>query len=303
MSFGGGTKGVGVTVVTDSTCDLDEDMVRRYGIEVVSLSVGFGDQYYRDRIELSAEAFMHRLVTSQEPAHTAAPSPGAFATLYRDILARPDCDAIISIHLSGGLSSTARVAESAARLVDGNITVIDSQNVSVGLGILVLWAARRAVQGTAASMVTNELQALIPNVHLVLAPVTLEYLARGGRIGQAARLVGTLLDMKPILEVDHGMIKAAKKVRGDRHITPGILQVLGERVPHGTPCLIAAASTTPVPQVETLMTALTANYPPVASLRAVAGPVIGTHAGPGAYGAVLCPLTADQVQLWQRTDT
>lgn len=291
---------MGVAIVSDSTCDLDEILVEHYGISLVPLSVAVGDQYYEDRTELTAEAFMQHLVQSRDPIHTAAPSPSAFAALYREILARPECDAIISIHLSGGLSSTVRAAEAAARLVDGNITVIDSHNVSIGLGMLVWWAARQAVRDVAANTIVTELRALIPNLQLLLAPVTLEYLARGGRIGQAARLVGTLLDMKPILQVEHGMIKAAKKVRGDRHIIPGMLKVFGEHIDPGTPCLVAAASTTPVPQVEMLMTALADVYPLVASLTAVAGPVIATHAGPGAYGAVLCPLTPAQVELWNR---
>lgn len=290
---------MGVAIVTDSTCDLDSALLERYSIGLVSLSVGFGDHYYEDRTELSADAFMARLVTSQEPVHTTAPSPGAFAARYRETLAQPGCDAIISIHLSGGLSSTVRVAEAAARLVDGNVTVIDSHNVSVGLGMLVWWAACRAGQGSSAAAIVDELRSLIPRLHLLVAPVTLEYLARGGRIGQAARLVGTLLDMKPILEVENGMIKAAKKVRGERHIIPGMLQLFSERIAPGTPCFIAAASTTPVPQLQRLIATLADNYPMVASLTAVAGPVIGTHAGPGAYGALLCPLSTDQVELWQ----
>lgn len=293
---------MGLAIVTDSTCDLGPDLLARHSISVIPLSVGFGERYFLDRVEISTEEFMERLVTSHDPVHTAAPSIGAMATLYRELLARPGCDAILSIHLSGGLSSTVRVAESAARVVGGNITVIDSQTVSIGLGMLVWWAARRASQGVPGRTIAQEIQTLIPRMHLLIAPVTLEYLARGGRIGQAARLVGTLLDMKPILEVDHGMIKAAKKVRGDRHITPAILQGFEERVAVGTSCLIAVASTTPVPQVELLLSALSGLYRPVGSLRAIVGPVIATHAGPGAYGALVCPLTLEQVNWWQAGD-
>lgn len=294
---------MGIAIVTDSTCDLGSDILRRYAISVIPLSVGFGEHYYLDRVEISTEAFMERLVTSRDPVHTAAPSIGAMASLYRELLAKPGCDAILSIHLSGGLSSTVRVAESAARLVEADIMVIDSQNVSIGLGMLVWWAARRAREGMPERTIVEEIQSLIPQLHLLVAPVTLEYLARGGRIGQAARWVGTLLDMKPILEVEHGMIKAAKKVRGERHITPALLQRFEEWVAPGTPSLLAVASTTPVSHVESLRKELSSIYPPVGWLTAIVGPVIATHAGPGAFGALVCPLTPEQVLWWQHGET
>ncbi|MCL5972767.1 MAG: DegV family protein [Firmicutes bacterium] len=292
-----------VAIVTDSTADLDQALLTQYQITTIPLSVAIGETYYLDRVELTPTQFMDRLTHTREPVRTAAPAPGAFATVYRELLAQEGVDSIVSIHLSGGLSFTVRAAQAGARLVNGDITVIDSQNASVGCGLLVWWAARRAQRGATQGQIVSEVQALVPKIQLLFAPVTLEYLARGGRIGQAARLIGTMLDMKPILEVDHGIIKAAKKVRGVRHIIPAMIQLFGERITEGSDCLLAIVSTTPVPELDQLSHMLSENYHIVAELRAEAGPVIGAHAGPGAFGAILCPLETAEVVQWNQTES
>ncbi len=291
---------MGVAIVADSTCDLDPLFLKRHHVTTVPLSVGLGDQYYQDRVEIMPAEFMARMLSTSEPARTAAPAPGAFALTYRELLSKESIDAIVSIHLSGGLSFTVRAAQAGARLVEGDITVLDGQNASVGTGLLVWWAAVRASQGTDAATIATEVQDLAGKVQLLFGPVTLEYLARGGRIGQAARLIGTLLDMKPILEVDHGIIKAAKKVRGVRHLIPSMIQLFSERIPLGTDCLVAVASTTPTPEVDQLSSLLADNYNVVDEIRAEAGPVIAAHVGPGAFGAVVCPLTPSQVVQWRQ---
>ncbi|MCY0880330.1 MAG: DegV family protein, partial [Firmicutes bacterium] len=227
-----------VAIVTDSTTDLSRQWLEQHGVRSVPLLVEMGGETYRDRIDLSAEDFLRQLPRLVELPHTAAPSPAAFREVYEAAF-QDGFDAICSIHLASGLSSTVRSAEMAARMVDGPVSVIDGESASLGTGLLVWWAVERARQGAGLAQVTGELTALKSRLFALAAPVTLEYLARGGRIGQAARLVGTILDMKPILLLEHGHFRPARKVRGERQIAAAMLASAAERLPEGTPVLAA----------------------------------------------------------------
>ena len=275
-----------VAVVTDSTADLSADWLSRHGVSMVPLTVTFNGRSYQDRVELDPLDFLGKLPDLSEPPKTSAPAPGAFVRVYTECLNQGK-DGILSIHLAQGLSGTVRCAEVAARMVDGPIRVIDGESASLGTGLLVWWASCRAALGLDLETLADEVQQLKEKLFALTAPVTLEYLARGGRIGQAARLLGTLLDMKPVLVLEHGTFRPERKVRGERQIVPALLASLKSRIEPGRPILAAMGHSG---NTQALKEAVAEGWRVVGWLDGVIGPVISSHIGPGAYGLIALPL-------------
>ncbi len=286
-----------VAIVTDSTADLTRAWLEAAHVSMVPLLVEYADESYRDRIDLDPEEFLKQLPDMKVTPHTAAPSPGAFREVYEACF-KNGADGVLSIHLGGGLSSTVRSAEVAARMVNGPVHVVDGESASLGTGLLVWWAQRRAERGASLEELAQEVEALKQRLCVLAAPVTLEYLARGGRIGQAARLVGTLLDMKPILLLEKGSFRPARKVRGERQIAPAMLSFAADRIPEGTPMLAALGHSGNRAAHQALIDAVNARFEVLGWLDGVIGPVISSHVGPGAYGIILLPLNEAEKALW-----
>lgn len=287
-----------VGVVTDSTADLAPDFMARWGIRWVPLEVHVGSKTYRDRVEIDPPEFVRVLRTEPALPRTSAPSAGSFVSVYNQLF-HEGIGAVISIHISGALSSTVRSAEMAARMADGPVTVIDSHSASLGLGLMVWWAAVRARAGAGVEQIAAEVERLTAKVRLLCAPLTLEYLARGGRIGQAARLIGTVLDTKPVLAVEHGTFRAFRKVRGERQIVPAIVQGMLQDVPAASTVLAAVAHSDNEAGAAALDRELRRHYNVVGALSGMVGPAIAAHVGPGAFGAILCPLTREDASIWE----
>lgn len=278
-----------VAVVTDSTADLSAEFMERHAISMVPLTIEVDGQSYRDRIELDAVEFLSVLPGLAELPKTAAPAPGVFREVYQERLSA-GASGVLSIHLAGGLSATVRSAQTACRMVDGPVAVVDGESASLGTGLLVWWAALRAAQGIDLETLRAEVEGLKTRLFALTAPVTLEYLARGGRIGQAARLVGTMLDMKPILLLERGIFRPERKVRGERQIVPALNAALAQKVPEGTPMLAALGHSGQTDRHQALVKAVNARYKVLGWLDGVIGPVISAHVGPGAYGLIALPL-------------
>ncbi len=203
-----------VRVVTDSACDLPDDTVAELGIEIVPLSVRFGDQEYVDRRDLTPAAFYDMLASSQVHPETAAPSPGMFEAAFRKLLDE-GADAVVCINLSGGLSATMQSAQNGAAVLGAgaDIRLIDSRSVSWGLGSQVLAAARAAADGATVDEVVAAVEEMIPRTRVYCTVDTLEHLKKGGRIGNAQALLGTLLSIKPVIDVSSGVVEEAGKPR------------------------------------------------------------------------------------------
>jgi DegV family protein with EDD domain len=287
-----------IAVVTDSTADLPAAFVHRYGVRVVPLTVEMEGRVYRDGVDLDAEAFLERLPALRDIPHTAAPSPGAFGETYRAAL-EAGADGVVSIHLARGLSATVTAAETAAAMMGDRVVVIDGGSASLGTGLLVWWAVQRAMSGASTAVICEELEQLKGRLFALTAPITLEYLARGGRIGQAARWVGTLLDMKPVLLLQHGAFRPERRVRGERHIIPALLAAVAERVSPGTPLLAALGHSGHRERYAALEQGLRNRYEVLGWLDGVIGPAISAHVGPGAFGVIVLPLTHEEAQLWK----
>lgn len=271
---------MGVRVVTDSACDLPDDLIERDGIEVVPLTIRFGKEELVDRKELSTDEFWRRLADSDVLPETSAPSAGAFEAAFRRLIA-DGATGIVCINLSSKLSATMQSAQVAAQAVqpDCPVVVVDSLMVSMGLGSLCLTAARRAADG-------DSLESIVANVtdrrnrsKLYGTLDTLEFLKKGGRVGNTRALLGSMLAIKPVLEVRDGEVEEAGKVR----TRSKALRLLVDRVKQG-PFENLAVLHGNAPDLDELLDLLEPLAPENEIVVGQIGPVIGTHAGPRVIG-------------------
>jgi DegV family protein with EDD domain len=265
-----------VKVVTDSACDLDDSVVADLGIAVVPLSIRFGSDEYVDRVTLSPKEFYDKMAASSTLPETAAPSPGAFETAFREAL-DGGADGVVCINLSGALSATIQSAQNAARsLGDAPIRIIDSRSVTAGLGTQVLEAARAARAGKSLDAVVALVDGMVPRTRVFGTLDTLDNLKKGGRVGGAQALLGQLLSIKPMIEVRDGVVEEAGKPR-----TRGkaIKQLVEKVRSHGDiehVCVMHGLA----PDVDELVAQL-ADYTPTVG---IIGATIGTHGGPRVLG-------------------
>jgi DegV family protein with EDD domain len=271
---------MGVRVVTDSSCDLPPNLIEVYGIEVVPLTIRFGTEELVDREELEPAEFWTRLTSSDALPETSAPSAGAFEARFRGLIQR-GATGIISINLSSRLSATMQAAQVAANAVRDECptVVIDSRTVSMGLGALCLTAARRAADGGKLEEIVEDVISRRDRTRLFGALDTLEFLKRGGRIGNARALLGSMLSIKPIVEVRDGVVEESGKVR----TRSKALAALAERVKQ-QPVDTCAVLHGQAPDVDDLLDLLDPVFPRDEIVTGLVGPVIGTHAGPGVIG-------------------
>src|SRR5688572_4269024 len=271
---------MGVRVVTDSACDLPRHLTDAYGIEVVPLTIRFGDEELIDLVELEPAEFWTRLRSSDALPETSAPSAGAFEARFRDLIHR-GASGIISINLSSRLSATMQAAQVAANSVrdDCPTVVIDSRTVSMGLGALCLTAARRAADGSKLEEIVEDVISRRDRTRLFGALDTLEFLKRGGRIGNARALLGSMLSIKPIVEVRDGVVEESGKVR----TRSKALAALADRV-KAQPVETCAVLHGQATDVDELLDLLDPVFPRDEIVTGLVGPVIGTHAGPGVIG-------------------
>jgi DegV family protein with EDD domain len=202
-----------VGIVTDSSCDLPEDLVETWGIEVVPLSIRFGDEELTDREQLTTAEFWARCAASSELPSTAAPSPGRFEESYRRLVEQ-GVTGILVVTISGALSATMQSAELAARsLTDVDVRVVDSRTVSLGLGTIAVACAEAAASGSDLAAVEALATELVGRTRVFGALDTLDNLRKGGRIGNAKALLATALNIKPIIEVAGGIVEQHGKQR------------------------------------------------------------------------------------------
>jgi DegV family protein with EDD domain len=279
-----------IALVTDSTCDLPQQMLAEYNIRVVPLNVIFGDENYLDGVTLSPEQFFAMLKTSSHHPGTSQPAPGNFAALYEQLLGK--YDQILSIHLSGDLSGTFQSAEMARDMFpDADITVFDTRSASIGLGWVVLLAARAIQAGKSLPEVLSICRAASEQQHILLTVESLEWLHRNGRIGTASVLLGGLLNVRPILHVDDGVIAAHGKVRGKlEKVMSRMLEAMQEFVSTDKPVYLGVVHAERPELAEKLAELVAARYRVQEQLITTVGAVIGVNTGPGTLGFVLVPV-------------
>jgi DegV family protein with EDD domain len=271
-------------VVIDSTADFPEAAQRFPNFRVVPLYVRFGDESFKDYVEITTERFYERLATAAEPPTTSQPTPGDFASVYEELA--PSYERILSLQISSTLSGTFASAEAAAGMAgDGKVRVIDSRTVSASLAMLALGVQRRLEAGTT----DDEIDAYVERyrrLHRLLFTVnTLEYLAKGGRIGRAAALAGNLLNVKPILTIRDGEVVPLKKVRGNHKAFTEFKELFVASSTDSEGLKVGIAHANAPERVEALRTMVVHERPRAQiEIATTLGAVVGTHAGPGTVG-------------------
>lgn len=273
----------GVRVVTDSSCDLPVELTDELGIAVVPLTIRFGDEEFVDRRDLTSAQFWARCASSPVLPETAAPAPGAFEDAYRQAAA-DGAEGVVCITLSSKLSATFQSAQLAAKALAGDlrVEVIDSRSVTMGLGVLCVQAARLAREGKRIDEIVAVVRDAVSRTRVFGALDTLDNLRKGGRIGNAQALLGSMLSIKPIIEIVDGLVESESKQRTRSRA----LSYLVEKVRGAGEIENLAVMHGDAPDVEEFLDKLGAFYPREQIIVGEIGAVIGTHSGPRVIGVV-----------------
>ncbi len=271
----------GVRIVTDSACDLRPEVAAEQGISVVPLSIRFGPDEYTDRLQLTVEDFYDKMAASEALPETAAPAPGAFAEAF-SAAADDGADAVVCINLSSELSATMQSATAAAADLQDRLEVIvfDSRSITMGVGTMALEAARAAADGADAASIVSMLEDVRERTRVFGALDTLDNLKKGGRIGGAQALIGTMLSIKPMVDISTGKVEEAGKHRTRRKS----LLALRDRVVADGDVEHLAVMHARATDIDQFLDLLAERYPRDQITVDLIGPVIGTHAGPGTIG-------------------
>ena len=274
-----------IRVVTDSACDIPEEIARRLSIDIVSLTIRFGDEEFIDRVDLSPEAFWAKCKASKTLPETAAPSPGAFHDAYERAQA-DGCDGVIVLTLSALLSATNQSAVLGAEGLSGlPVRVVDTKAVSMAQGLLVIDVAELAAGGSGLDALVAHAESLVARVGVVAMLDTLEHLIKGGRVGGARALLGQVLSIKRLLELKDGVVAEAGRQRTRSKALVAIADVAKSHAPLKRFALVHGASGE-VANLEALVAGVVTENPIIVTDM---GPVVGTHGGPGIIG--LCWMT------------
>jgi DegV family protein with EDD domain len=270
-------------IVLDSTADFPEAPERFPNWRVVPLYVRFGDESFRDYVELSPQAFYARLRTAAETPSTSQPTPGDFLGVYEEL---GTYERILSVHIAAKLSGTIESARAAGRELGGErVRTIDSESASAAIAMLGLAIQRRLERGTTDEEVDALVERYRREASLLFTVDTLEYLARGGRIGKARAWAGELLNIKPILSIEDGEVLPIKRVRGNRKAFLEFASAFESGNADRSSLRVGIAHAEAPEKAEALRE-LVRDRRPAAKIEMVTtlGPVVGAHAGPGTVG-------------------
>jgi DegV family protein with EDD domain len=268
-----------VKIVTDSSADLPEELVKALGITVVPLYVRFGDEVLRDRVDISEDEFYQRLTEGSVHPSTTQPSPQDFVDVYQKLA--KGADGIVSIHISAKLSGTCSSALQAKGMVakECSVEVVDSETLSMALGLIVIAAARAAKAGKSLDEVEAVARQTMPEIRLLALLDTLKYLMLGGRIGKAKALLGSILNVKPILTLKDGEVVPGGQVRTRAKGLDRLFEFVQSTA--NIQELAVVHSTTP-DEAEALAERIGEVYDRKKIIMSRLGPVLGVHIGPAA---------------------
>lgn len=275
-----------VAIFTDSASDMDPAEAAASGITIIPLLVTFGTQEFKAGVDLTTAEFWERMTAPEAPfPKTAASSPGDFKEAYEQAFAE-GAASIVSIHVAGSLSGTIKSAQIARDMLpDREIHIVDSQGASMAQGILCRMAVEMAAEGRSAEQIAEALEARVGDMTIYVALESLEYLKRGGRISGAQAAIGTLLSVKPIIIVKHGVVETADRVRTRGKARERLLELITEH-----PIERLAILHTMAPDVEEFRQEVLRRSPgldPAKVSVELVGASVGPHLGPGCVGATI----------------
>lgn len=277
----------GIKIVTDSTSDLPTALVNEYNIRVVPLKVIFEDEIYREGIDITTTQFYEKLAAAKQLPKTSQPAPGEFKEVYEELTS--DGSTVLSIHLSAELSGTYQSALVARNsLPDKDIRVIDSKQVSMALGMLVIAAAKAVREKKSADEIVDLVLNLTKKVKTFFIVETLENLQKGGRIGKAAALLGNILNIKPVLTIEDGIVVPFEKVRGKGKALEKIISILKDYISSNGLSFCALLHANCLKDAISFHKSLTSEIDACEFMISDIGAVVGTHGGIGLMGVVFC---------------
>lgn len=285
-----------VIIVADSTADVPKAMVEEYGIHIVPMRLSFGNETFVEGVDITVEEFYDRLSKSRELPTTSQTSPSQYVEVYRNLMQQYPGSSIVSIHISSGMSGTYQSALLAKTMIeeergeDTDITVIDSLCATYGFGLQVVLAARMANAGASVEAIKAEVDRVGKARQLYFLVDVLEYLQKGGRIGKAAAILGTLLNIKPILSVDdEGVIYAVDKVRGHKKAVSRVIELFMKDYGDQKDINIAVCDCVNPEGAEEILRLMGEHFTIHEVVRTSIGAVVGTHVGPGTVATFIWP--------------
>lgn len=283
-------------IVADSTADVPKAMVEEYGIHIVPMRLAFGDESYVEGIDITVEEFYDKLTKSRDLPTTSQTSPSQYVEVYQNLMKQYPGSPIVSIHISSGMSGTFQSAVLAKSLIeeetgeDADITVIDSLCATYGFGLQVVLAARMAKQGATASEIKDEVERVGKSRRLYFLVDVLDYLQKGGRIRKSAAIVGSLLNIKPILSVDEeGVIYPVDKIRGHKKAVSRVIELFKNDFGDLKDVNVAVCDAVNPEGAEEMIRLLSEHFTLHEIVRTSIGAVVGTHVGPGTVAVFVWP--------------
>ncbi len=278
-----------IGIVTDSTSGITREFAEEHDIKVMPLKLIFGDEVYLDGVDLDGEAFLKKLESSPELPTTSQPSPGEFVEAYKQMAEK--YEQLISVHISSAISGTIESARQAAQALKNlKIEIIDSKVTSISLLLLVERIAREVRAGMSMDAVLGVARKVIDQLQLFLTVDTLEYLHKGGRIGAAQHLVGSVLNLKPVLYYKNGIVDALEKVRGRHKSLSRMVELASEKL-RGARAEVAVAYYADEEAAKEVrdMVAKQLNCDPDKIMMNMTSAVVAAHASPRAVGMGFYP--------------
>lgn len=272
---------MGIRIITDSICDVPKDYVERYNIRVIPLTVNFGDESYKDGIDLTLQEFLTKLEKAETLPTTSQVPPADFLEVYKEEI--DSGNSVISIHASSQLSGTYNSAVIAKeQMAEEHIHVIDTTAITLGAGMLVIKAARLAEEGMAQEEIVKEIDAGKQKLEHMIIVDTLKYLHKGGRLSLSASVLGSILNIKPILTVVEGKLELFGKARGIKKAIMAVLDTIKENDWTLDDKVVGINHIADLPHMKLLEEELKKRYNIKEIIRGEVGSVIATHGGPGA---------------------
>ncbi len=270
-----------IKIVTDSSCDLPEEMLKQYNLEMVPLHVTFeNNETFLDRVTISPKQFWARLARDKELPKTSRPAPEAFARVFKEAMTR--YTSVIYIGISSAISGTFESAQLAAKSVPGDIHLIDSRTGSLGLGILTIKAHEFIHSGMNVQTVVQKISAYRDGMNTIFTMDSLENLIKGGRVGKLPGFVGSVLDIKPIGKAGNiGQIDVIEKVRGRKKALRRLVQLIGEMGTNLHEKIIGISHLDCLDEILKLKEHIEQKFQPKQVILSETGSIMGTYAGKG----------------------
>ncbi|WP_044479167.1 DegV family protein [Paenibacillus antibioticophila] len=285
-----------IIIVADSTADVPKAIVEEYGIHIVPMRLAFGEETFIEGIDITVEEFYDRLSKSRDLPTTSQTSPSQYVEVYQNLMQQYPEASIISIHISSGMSGTYQSAVLAKSMIEEehgeavDITVIDSLSATYGFGLQVVLAARMAKAGASVPEIVAEVDRVGKARQVYFLVDVLDYLQKGGRLGKAAAIFGTLLNIKPILSVnDEGAIYAVDKIRGHKKAVSRVVELFVKDYGDQRDINIAVCDCVNPEGAEEILRLMGEHFTIHEVVRTSIGAVVGTHVGPGTVATFIWP--------------